>query len=115
MIPIVSLLVNSSQFWVVLIDVPLYFALSGIVTAGGFSAILDKVPNRSRGLAMSISFFLNVAIGGGLGPTAVALSGDHIFGAQAGLGPPLSFTMLTAYLVAAGALWLTLRRTKKPA
>jgi len=27
----------------------------------------------------------------------------------------LSFTMLTAYLVAASALWLTLRRTKKPA
>jgi len=31
----------------------------------GFSAILDVVPNRSRGLAMSMSFFLNVALGAG--------------------------------------------------
>ena len=61
-----ALLMNSGQFVVVLGAVPLYFALSGIVTAVGFSSILDIVPNRSRGLAMSISFFLNVAIGAGL-------------------------------------------------
>jgi MFS family permease len=94
-----SFLMNAGYFPVVLTGVPLYFALSGIVTAVGFSAILDIVPNRSRGLAMSISFFLNVAVGAGVGPTAVALSGTYIFGEQAGLGPPLSFTAIAGYLV----------------
>jgi MFS family permease len=104
----VSLLMNSSLFNVVLAGIPLYFALSGIVTAVGFSAILDAVPNRSRGLAMSMSFFLNVALGAGLGPTAVALAGAHVFGASQGLGPPLTLTVAGGYLVALVALWAAL-------
>jgi MFS family permease len=100
----VSLLINAGQFNVVLLSVPLYFALSGIVTACGFSAILDVVPNRSRGLAMAISFFLNVALGAGLGPTAVALASDHVFGANAGLGPAITLTVAGGYAVAIGAL-----------
>ena len=87
-----------------LAGVPLYFALSGIVTAVGFSAILDVVPNRSRGLAMSISFFLNVALGAGLGPTAVAVAGARLFAAKAGLGPPLVLTAAVGYLIALAAL-----------
>jgi MFS family permease len=99
-----SLLMNSPTFSMVLAGVPLYFALSGIVTAVGFSAILDVVPNRSRGLAMSMSFFLNVALGAGLGPTAVALAGAHVFAAKAGLGPPLVLTVAAGYLVALAAV-----------
>jgi MFS family permease len=104
----VSLLMNSSLFRVVLAGIPLYFALSGIVTAVGFSAILDAVPNRSRGLAMSMSFFLNVALGAGMGPTAVALAGVHVFGARQGLGPPLALTVAGGYFVALVALWAAL-------
>jgi MFS family permease len=104
----VSLLMNAGDFVVVLLGVPVYFVLSGIVTAVGFSTILDVVPNRSRGLAMSISFFLNVALGAGLGPTAVALAGDHVFGSAAGLAPALSLTMAGGYLVAVSAAWATL-------
>ena len=104
----VSLLMNSSLFSVVLAGIPLYFALSGIVTAVGFSAILDAVPNRSRGLAMSMSFFLNVALGAGMGPTAVALAGEHVFGARQGLGPPLALTVAGGYFVALVALWAAL-------
>jgi MFS family permease len=100
----VSLLMNSPSFNLVLAGVPLYFALSGIVTAVGFSAILDVVPNRSRGLAMSMSFFLNVALGAGLGPTAVAVAGAHVFAAKAGLGPPLVLTVAVGYLTALAAL-----------
>jgi MFS family permease len=99
-----SLLMNSPTFSFVLAGVPLYFALSGIVTAVSFSAILDVVPNRSRGLAMSMSFFLNVALGAGLGPTAVALAGAHVFAAKAGLGPPLVLTVAAGYLVALAAV-----------
>ena len=82
---------NSPTFSMALAGVPLYFALSGIVTAVGFSAILDVVPNRSRGLAMSMSFFLNVALGAGLGPTAVAVAGAHVFAAKAGAGAAAGF------------------------
>ncbi len=95
----VALILNWPSYRVVMLDVPVYFFLSGIVTAVGFSTILDVVPNHSRGLAMSISFFLNVALGAGLGPTAVALAGDHIFSADAGLGPSLSSTVAGGYLV----------------
>jgi len=75
----ISFLINAAHFNVVLLSVPLYFALSGIVTACGFSAILDAVPNRSRGLAMSVSFLLNMALGAGVGPTAVAFASAHVF------------------------------------
>ncbi len=100
----VSFLMNSPVFGLVLAGVPLYFALSGIVTGVGFSAILDVVPNRSRGLAMSMSFFLNVALGAGLGPTAVAVAGAYVFAAKAGLGPPIVLTVAAGYLVALAAL-----------
>ena len=100
----VSLLMNSPTFIFALAGVPLYFALSGIVTAVGFSAILDVVPNRSRGLAMSMSFFLNVALGAGLGPTAVAVAGAHVFAAKAGLGPPLVLTVAAGYVIALAAV-----------
>jgi len=113
----VSLLINAGQFNIVLLSVPLYFALSGIVTACGFSAILDVVPNRSRGLAMAISFFLNVALGAGLGPTAVALASDHVFGASAGLGPAITLTVAAGYGTAIAALLaaLSLFRARAPA
>jgi MFS family permease len=100
----VSLLIDARHFNVVLLSVPAYFALSGIVTACGFSAILDVVPNRSRGLAMAISFFLNVALGAGVGPTAVAIASDHVFGANAGLGPAITLTVAAGYGVAIIAL-----------
>jgi MFS family permease len=104
----VSLLIDAGRFDVVLVSVPLYFALSGSVTALGFSAILDVVPNRSRGLAMAISFFLNVAIGAGVGPTAVALASDRLFGANAGLGPAITLTVAVSYALAAMTVLATL-------
>jgi MFS family permease len=110
-LPAVSMM-NLHRFEYVLAAIPLYFALSGIVTAVGFSTMLDIVPNRSRGLAISVSFFLNVAVGAGVGPTAVALSGRYLFGEHAGLGPPLSLTAAAGYLIVAAALALTLRKLK---
>lgn len=99
-----SLLINTAQFTSALLSIPLYFALSGIVTASGFSAILDVVPNRSRGLAMAISFFLNVAVGAGIGPTAVTFASDHVFGPAAGLGPAITLTVCGGYALAILAL-----------
>jgi hypothetical protein len=56
---------------------------------------------------MSISFFLNVAVGGAVGPTAVALASDYIFGAEAGLGPGLALTVGAAYGLAVISLLLS--------
>jgi MFS family permease len=103
----VALAIDSSQLAVVMTAVPLYFALSGIVTACGFSSILDATPNMQRGFAMAVSFFLNVAVGAGLGPTSVALAGAHIFGAAAGLGPAIAFIAGLGYLLSVTALVLT--------
>jgi MFS family permease len=104
----VSVSLNSSQLVVVMAAVPLYFALSGVVTACGFSSILDAIPNMRRGFAMAVSFFLNVAVGAGLGPTSVALASTHIFGSAAGLGPAIAFIAGSGYLLAAAALVLAL-------
>ena len=57
---------------------------------------------------MSMSFFLNVALGAGLGPTAVAVAGAHVFSAKAGLGPPLVLTVAAGYLVALAAVGVAL-------
>jgi MFS family permease len=108
-----ALLMTSHSYARVLTGVPLYFALSGMVTAVGFSAILDMVPNRSRGLAMSISFFLNVALGAGLGPTAVALASAQVFGAGAGLGPPLVLTVVSGYVLAVAAVGVALAAARR--
>jgi MFS family permease len=104
-----AMLINSSSLNGVMIAVPVYFALSAVVTASGLSAILDATPNRMRGRAMAVSFFLNVAIGAGFGPTAVALAGEHVFGTAAGLGPAISFTVVASYLLAVLALLPAIR------
>ena len=103
---------NVANLSVVFPAIPVYFALSGIVTACGFSAILDVVPNRSRGLAMSISFFLNVAVGGAVGPTAVAMTSDRVFGAEAGLGPAIAVTVAISYGAAIIALIAALAKAR---
>jgi MFS family permease len=99
-----SLLIEVPSFGWAMTGVPLYFALSGIVTAVGFSAILDRTPGRSRGLAMSIAFFLNVAVGAGVGPTAVAFAAKHVFRADGGLGPPIVATVAVGYGIGLAAL-----------
>jgi MFS family permease len=106
-----SLLMLAHNFTVVLLGVPLYFALSGVVTAIGFASILQVVPARSRGLAMSISFFLNVALGAGVGPTAVSLAASKLFGLSAGLGPPIVFVACAGYGTVLAALLLARLRS----
>jgi MFS family permease len=108
-----ALALNSPSLPMVLVAVTAYFALSAVVTASGLSAILDGTPNRARGRAMAISFFLNVAIGAGFGPTAVALAGERIFGPAAGLGPAISFTVVACY-VAAGMALIPVLRARRP-
>lgn len=104
----VSWVIDAPRADLILLAVPAYFLLSGAVTACGFSAILDVVPAEQRGLAMALSFFLNVAVGAGLGPTLVAFASAHVFGAQAGLGAPISLTASLGYGLDAVLLIATL-------
>ncbi len=104
----VSWAIDAPRLTLVLLAVPAYFLLSGAVTACGFSAILDVVPAQRRGLAMALSFFLNVAVGAGLGPTLVALASAHVFGAQVGLGAPIALTASFGYGLNAALLVATL-------
>jgi MFS family permease len=115
----VAAAINSEHFAVVMAAVPVYFMLSGIVTACGFSSILDATPNRRRGFAMAVSFFLNVALGAGVGPSSVALASAHIFGEAAGLGPAIASVVASGYGVVALTIVLALawlrRRSIHPA
>ena len=94
-----SLLLDSPAAAGVLVGAPVYFFLSAVVTASGLSAILDATPNRTRGVAMAVSFFLNVAVGAGLGPILVTAAAAGLF-PHASLGPPLVITAVGAYVLA---------------
>jgi MFS family permease len=107
----VAALVPLHDLTAVFVGVPVYFALSGAVTAVGFAVLLDVVPSRARGLAMSMSFFLNVAVGAGLGPTVVAVLAARAFAGGA-LGPALSVTIAGGYLFAASAAFAAWRMTR---
>jgi len=76
-----------------------------------------RVLRDSRRCAQSIAWachvdqlFLNVAVGGAVGPTAVALASDHVFGAEAGLGPAIAVTVAVAYGTAIVALLAALSK-----
>jgi hypothetical protein len=64
---------------------------------------------------MSISFFLNVAVGGSAGPTAVSLASRYVFGSEAGLGPAISVTVAVAYGLAIVALLAALAKFRSRA
>jgi hypothetical protein len=63
---------------------------------------------------MSISFFLNVAVGAGLGPTAVAVAAHLVFG-QA-LGAAIAFVAAAGYALAVltlGGFWIAGRAGRR--
>jgi predicted MFS family arabinose efflux permease len=107
-----AMLINSASLPWALAAVAIYFALSAVVTASGLAALLDATPNRARGRAMAISFFLNVAIGAGFGPTAVVMASRHVTGEAAGLGPAISLTVV-AFYAAAGLALIPLIRARR--
>jgi len=105
-----ALFLDAATAGAVLIAVPVYFALSAVVTASGLSAIVDAAPATQRGAATAIAFFLNVAIGAGVGPGLVVFIDARLAG---GLGPALSVTVIACYVVAALALALHLLHKRR--
>jgi MFS family permease len=107
------ILIDANNYSATLVAVTATFFMSGVVTATGLAAILDLVPNRRRGTATSISFFLNVAVGAGIGPTAVALTGAYVFGSETGLRPALLLVTETGIIVMAAAVCFALYRYRQ--
>ncbi len=68
-------------FWLI---VPASFA-SAFSTGAAAAAIQEIMPNRMRGQATAIYFFVANLIGMGLGPSAVAWSTDYLFRDEAAL------------------------------
>jgi MFS family permease len=111
-IPIVTL-IDSSRITLTLIAIFVVKFASAVITSSGLAAILDGVPNYRRGLVTSISFFVNVAVGLGLGPTAVALTARFFVAAHGGLGPPLVVVAMVGYVIAAGGAWAAVELVRR--
>ena len=111
-IPIVTL-IDSSRITLTLIAIFVVKFASAAITSSGLAAILDGVPNYRRGLVTSISFFVNVAVGLGLGPTAVALTARFFFAAHGRLGPSLVLVATVGYVIAAGGAWAAVELVRR--
>lgn len=70
------------------------------------SAIQDLVPNRMRGQTSAVYLFVVNLIGLGIGPTAVALLTDYVFGDDRKVGMSLAVVMASAQLL---GFWLLSR------
>jgi MFS family permease len=98
-------LIDSPSTSVIFAMIFAIFFACALITSSGLAAILDCVPNHRRGIATSISFFLNVAIGLGAGPAAVALTARAIFPGNTGLAPALVLIGVAAQVIAAVGSW----------
>ena len=80
-----------------------------MVIGCGAAALLDIMPNRLRGQATAVYFFVISLAGIGLGPTAVAVCTDYVFGDPAAVRYSLLIVPTAGFAVAA-ACFLAARR-----
>lgn len=73
------------------------------------AAIQQMMPNPMRGQASAIYLFVVNLIGLGLGPTAVAMTTDYVFGYDNAVRYSLFIVSLLAHVVAAILLWIGLK------
>ncbi len=79
----------------------------------GPAAIQEVVPNNMRGQFSAFYLFIVNLIGLGLGPTAVALSTDYIFGMSSAINYSLAFVPTGALMLCALSLWCGLSPYRK--
>jgi MFS family permease len=84
--------------------------LGGFMVIGcSAAALLEIMPNRMRGQATAIYYFVISLLGIGSGPTVVAMLTDYVFGDPAAVRWSLMIAPPAAYLVAATCFWLCRR------
>ncbi|MGI9249086.1 MAG: hypothetical protein ACR2QI_08725, partial [Woeseiaceae bacterium] len=80
--------------------------LGGFMVVGtGAAALMDIMPNRLRGQATAIYLFVVSITGVGLGPTAVAVFTDYVFGDAALVAKSLAIVPPTGFVLAAICFW----------
>jgi MFS family permease len=98
----------SDPTWAYVLIAPSLFLTSapfGVAPA----AIQQMMPNAMRGQASAIYLFVVNLIGIGLGPTAVAMTTQYIFGYDAAVRYSLLMVATTAHVLAAVFLWMGLK------
>ena len=107
----ITILIMAGSVNIVLIGVSLYVWLSCIGASVGTLTLLDLVPNKRHGLIMAVSFFLNVALGAGVGPPAVGLVADHLSLSGGGIGWAVFLVACPGFVLVSGLFYLALRNT----
>lgn len=80
--------------------------LGGFMVVGtGAAALMDVMPNRLRGQATAIYLFVVSITGVGLGPTAVAVFTDYVFGDAALVAKSLAIVPPAGFVLAAICFW----------
>ncbi|MNF86803.1 Major Facilitator Superfamily protein [compost metagenome] len=105
---VVAFPLMDDAFWVTVLMAPTVFCLSmpfGVAPA----AIQEIMPNSMRGQASAIYLFVITLIGLGLGPTAVALFTDYVFGDDAALRYSLLIVTSLAVTGSVVLLWMGLK------
>lgn len=90
-----------------------FIACFMLTILGGFmcigcsaAALLEIMPNRMRGQATAIYFFVISLAGIGSGPTIVAMFTDYVFGDPAAVRWSLLIAPTAAYVISATFFWL---------
>jgi MFS family permease len=109
----VTILIVTGSTSVVLAGITLYVFLSSVCAAVGVLTLLDLVPNRRHGLVMAVSFFLNVALGAGVGPVAVGFAADHLALAGSGIGRAVVLIACPGFLVVTGLFYVVFRKAHR--
>lgn len=100
-------LVPSATLSVTLIYVAIFFRCMPVFVIA--AAIVELVPNAMRGQAMALYLLVVNLIGLGIGPTAIALVTDRVFGYDAALRYSLAIVPALGYLSAGALFWVGLR------
>jgi MFS family permease len=106
-------LVMAGSLNLVLAGITLYVFLSCIGAAVGMLTLLESVPNRRHGLVVAVAFFLNVALGAGVGPVAVGFAADHLALVGSGIGRAIFLIACPGFLLVTGLFSIVLRNASR--
>ena len=109
----ITLLVMTGSIHVVLVGLTLYVFLSCIGAAVGTLTLLELAPTHRHGLVTAVSFFLNVALGAGVGPVAVGFTADHLGLANGNIGQAICLIACPGFLLVTGLFYLALRNARR--
>jgi MFS family permease len=112
-LPGVTLLTLGDTTLVCIIGLALQVMGVVIAAAAMYAIVQDIVPNRLRGQAVAILAILCTFIGATLGPTAVALVTDNLFGDRAAVGYSILICALPAIAIGFAATLYGLRAYDK--